>query len=177
MSTSPLAAVRESIESGRSRLRDAVARVAPAHRDLKPAADRWSVAEVLEHLSLVEGRIAMMIGSLLPSTPDSQVEEVGLAAVDRAALLNRSSPLAAPEMIQPTGELSAADAWSALEQTRAELLAVLTGAEGRDLSQIGRQHPVLGSLNGYQWLAAIGGHEERHAAQIDEIAAAFEHQS
>lgn len=30
---------------------------------------------------------------------------------------------------------------------------------------------ALGPLDGYQWIAIIGGHEMRHSLQVDEIAA------
>jgi hypothetical protein len=34
-------------------------------------------------------------------------------------------------------------------------------------------HPALGDQNLYQWIAFVGAHESRHAAQIREIAAAL----
>jgi len=97
-------------------------------------------------------------------------------AIDRAALRNRTTRITAPDPIQPTGTVNADDAWAALERSREQLFGLLEAAEGRDLTQITRPHPVLGLLDGYQWIAAIGGHEERHMAQIEEIAALFEGQ-
>jgi hypothetical protein len=75
----------------------------------------------------------------------------------------------APAMIQPTGTMDAATAWAALEQSRTVLLEAIRTAEGRDLAAVTRAHPRLGSLTGYEWIAALGGHEERHTAQIAEI--------
>ena len=97
-------------------------------------------------------------------------------AIDRAALANRTTRITAPDPIQPTGTVNADEAWAALERSREQLFGLLEAAEGRDLTQITRPHPVLGLLDGYQWIAAIGGHEERHMAQIEEIAALFEGQ-
>lgn len=167
---SPIAAVRDSLNADRATLHAAVDRVPPALRSQKPAADRWSVAEVLEHLSIVEGRVLIMLGSLIPSAPVDTGATGGATAIDRARLQDRSNRITAPDPIQPTGRLSADEAWAALEQSRTDLLILLEAADGRDLTQITRQHPVLGPLDGYQWLAAVGGHEERHAAQILEIA-------
>ena len=170
---SPIAAVRDSLNADRATLRAAVDHVPSARRTQKPAADRWSVAEVLEHLSIVEGRVVMMLGAMIPSAPAIAEAAGSATSIDRAAMQNRSNRISAPDPIQPTGTLSADEAWAALERSRAGLFLLLETAEGRDLTQITRQHPVLGPLDGYQWLAAVGGHEERHALQILEIADEF----
>ena len=59
---SPIAEVRASLTADRERLREAVDRVPARARETKPAPDRWSTAEVLEHLALVETRVVMMLG-------------------------------------------------------------------------------------------------------------------
>jgi hypothetical protein len=172
---SPLAAVRESLNADRTALREAVDRVPPSLRGRKPAADRWSVAEVLEHLSIVEGRVVMLLGAMLPAAPAVAVTPgAGATPIDRTVLRNRTTRINAPDPIQPTGTISADEAWASLERSREQLFGLLAAAEGRDLTQITRSHPVLGPLDGYQWIAAIGGHEERHTAQILEIGAQFE---
>ena len=57
-------------------------------------------------------------------------------------------------------------------ETRAtQALARLLAADGRDFTAVSREHPTLGTLDGYQWVASIGGHEARHTAQIREAAA------
>lgn len=169
---SAIGAVRASLNADRGTLRTAVEQVPPALRSRKPSPDRWSVAEVLEHLSIIERRVVTMLAAAVPNAPLSTgAGQRPPTAIDRAALGNRSNRITAPDAIQPTGTIAAEDAWAALERSRGELMSLLDSAEGRDLTQIGRQHPVLGPLDGYQWIAAIGGHEARHAAQIDEIAA------
>jgi hypothetical protein len=168
--SSTLAALCTSLDADRATLRAAVDRVPAPLRSRKPADDRWSVAEVLEHLSIVEGRVVGLLGAMIPTAPIASAPGGAPTAVDRAMLRNRLNRITAPDVICPGGNVSADDAWAALERSRAQLLELLGMAEGRDLTQIGRQHPVLGSIDGYQWIAAIGGHEERHALQILEIA-------
>jgi hypothetical protein len=168
---STLTAVRESLAGDRATLRAAVDRVPAALRQQKPAPDRWSVAEVLEHLSIVEGRIVGLLEAMIPTAPQAETPSDPAASVlDRTRFRNRANRITAPDAIRPTGTVSAENAWAALEQSRAQLLQILETAQGRDLAQISRQHPALGTINGYQWIAAIGGHEERHAMQIVEIA-------
>ena len=180
MSTpSPIADIKTTLATDRAALRSAVDRVPPALRQQKPAPDCWSVAEVLEHLGLVEGRVVMFFGPMLRDAPTlDAAAQTDATALDRTALRNRSNKIMAPAPIQPTGSVSADDAWATLQDTRVTLLAMLDAAESerRDLAQVSRPHPVLGPLDGYQWVAAIGGHEERHTLQIHEIAEALEGQ-
>jgi hypothetical protein len=169
---SPLTALRAGLATDRDALFAAVDSVPAALRDRKPAPDRWSVAEVLEHLGIVETRIVAALAPLISEAPP-----VGGACaatpLDRTLLRDRTQRVTAPEMIQPTGTVTAAAACAALERSRESLLAVLDTAEGRDLTAVGRNHPRLGQIDGYQWIASVGGHEERHTLQIREIADQF----
>ena len=174
--SSSLASIRTTLAADRERLRAAVEHVPVSARETRPAPDRWSVAEVLEHLALVEGRVAGLFGMLLADAPRLDAAAGGVATeLDRAGLRDRERRITAPDAIQPTGKVSAATAMATLEQTRQQLLALLDKIESErvDLSKVSRQHPVLGPLDGYQWIHAVGGHEERHTMQIAEIAAAL----
>jgi len=166
--SSPLRTLSAALAADRATLLAAVERVPVSLRSRKPAPDCWSVADVLEHLAIVESRALVLARGLVESAPPL---DVGCepTPINRAVLQNRSTRIQAPGPILPTGTLSADDAITALERSRAELMDVIAAAEGRDLRQVSRPHPVLGKLDGYQWLGAIGGHEERHALQILEI--------
>ena len=177
--SSPIRTLVAELEADRERLRAAVERVPHALREQRPAPDRWSVAEVLEHLSIVEVRIAGIVVDLAAKAPPltdrggGAASPSGPVALDRTSLRDRRQRFEAPELIRPTGGPDAATAWEALERSRATLLAAAASAEGRDLAAVGRRHPAIGSLNGYQWIASVGGHEERHTLQIEEIGAAL----
>ena len=177
--SSSLAAIRMTLAADRERLREAVDRVPAAARDTRPAPERWSVAEVLEHLALVEGRVGALFGLLLADAPKLADADGVATELDRANLRNRDRRIEAPEAIQPTGTVSAGAAMATLEQTRQQLLALLDRIESErvDLSKVSRQHPVLGPLDGYQWIQAVGGHEERHTMQIVEIASTLSNAS
>ena len=167
---SPIAALRVALNADRRTLRAAVDRVPTSLLTVKPAPDRWSVAEVLEHLSIVEAGALLRVKALIESAPLAD-GAVALTDLDRAWIRNRSRRITAPDRIQPTGTVSVEAALMALEWSREQLQSILTTAEGRDLSKVSQSHPALGLLDGYQWIAFIGGHEMRHALQIDEIAA------
>ena len=50
-------------------------------------------------------------------------------------------------------------------------LAAIARGDGLALSQVEHPHPIFGPLNLYQWVAFVGAHEARHAAQIREVGA------
>lgn len=166
--TSPLTPIRLQLSADRAALRAAVDTVSADKRQQKPAPDRWSVADVLEHLAIVEERTVALMQPLVANVPG-----LGGAAtptpLDRTALRDRSQKVSAPEMIHPTGAEDAQATWQRLQRSRESLLALIDLCEGRDLATIERTHPRLGRIDGYQWLTSIGAHEERHAAQIVEI--------
>jgi len=164
------------LDTERRALRDAVELVPPAQRDQSPGTDRWSVAQVLQHLVMIEKRIGMGVtkwvvdaraGGLGPETETSSV----LNSLDLALIADRSRRRTAPEEVRPKGDLDAASAWTALEQTRAVLRAGALAGDGLALGEVIQPHPVLGPINLYQWLLFVGSHEARHTAQVREIAA------
>jgi hypothetical protein len=163
------------LDASRARLRAAVDSVPVALRATKPAPDRWSVAEVLEHLTLVERKYITM---LTPLIADAKVSGLAAEAGSRtplpsdvdAILADRSSRRPAPEPVQPSGTLDAASAWTAAEQARADFRAMVSVLDGLALGQIVLEHHRFGALNLYQWVEFIAGHEARHVQQILEAA-------
>ena len=53
----------EYLDEHRRHLHEAVASVPPPLRERKPGPDRWSVAEVVEHVSMVEQRVAALLAA------------------------------------------------------------------------------------------------------------------
>ena len=163
------------LEENRATLPVAVAAVPSSLRETRPAPNRWSVAEVLEHLTRVEEQItrvlaaklseARVTGVLGPEEATSRVTD----SIDRDLLLDRRRRITAGERVLPRGEMDSATALAGLDTTRANLRELVTSHDGLSLGVISFPHPVLGVIDGYQWFAFIGTHEARHAAQIREI--------
>ena len=172
-----LTQVFSRLDRARAALRAAVDAVAAGLQRQRPAPERWSTAEVLEHLALVEaifiGRIAAAIeqarGGLGPEAAScaSLPEPVAARMADRA---NRRN---APDTAQPTGTLDVSAAWAAMEAGHDRLRGLVRRADGLALSQVTVDHPVFGSMTVYQWVELMAAHEGRHTEQIKEVAAAF----
>lgn len=158
----------------RAELCAALDAVPPDARERRPAPERWSVAEVLEHLVIIETRVTQRLTAVLDAAraeglgPDPDTAPI-MPTVDMVLLLDRTRRITAPVPLHPRGNLSAAAAWPALEASRERFLAVMRAGDGLALGTIVMTHPVLGELTLYQWIGTVAGHEARHAAQIREI--------
>lgn len=162
----------------RAILRTAFESVPSALHGSRPAPDRWSVAEIIQHLSIVEERIGRRLSQqiaearsagLSPETSEAPI----LPILDLERLEDRSRRVTAPEFAVPTILMTADDAWVALEESTKSVREALRVGDGYALGVLNAPHPRLGPLSLYQWFAFIGAHEGRHAAQIREIAAAL----
>lgn len=164
------------LDTERRELRAAVELVPAELRDRQPGPDRWSVAQVLQHLVIIEKRIGMGMTKWVADAmaagvgPEGDTSSV-LNSLDLALIADRSRRRNAPDEVRPNGELNAASAWTALERTRAALRAGVMPGDGLALGEVIQPHPVLGPINLYQWLLFVGSHETRHAGQVREIAA------
>jgi hypothetical protein len=167
------------LDESRDRLREAVDSIPSGARETRPAPDRWSAAEVVEHLSMVEGRMAAGIFEkrIAQARASGVAAETDGSAVapsfDTAGLVDRRRKVTAPAAVVPTGTLTADAAWSELERARRRLRGAILSADGLALGSVDHTHPSLGTMNLYQWALWIDGHERRHTAQVREIGEAL----
>jgi hypothetical protein len=167
------------LDQTRAELRAAVDSIPSHARNTKPATDQWSVAQVLDHLAIVHGRVAKAISKWIA---EAQVAGVGpetstsslLNTIPTERILDRSRKVEAPEAIRPRSDVDAETAWAELEQAREKLRVAFLSGDGLALETVIQPHPVLGPINMYQWTLFNGSHEARHALQIREIGATLE---
>jgi len=163
------------LEVHRREFHDAVASVPAKLREMKPGEGRWSVAEVMEHVTLIEGRVAGLLAMRVAEArangvgADPETSSVVASYPNPAAVVDRTNKIVAPKPVVPTGALDSVAGSQALEKSRAALVAALRNANGVSLENLMQTHPVLGPLNLYHWMVAAALHDDRHAAQIREV--------
>ncbi len=164
------AKIFESLDTHRADLRKAVGEVPPELRTRRPAPERWSVIELLEHTALVERRLTYLFKQWVAEAREQGLppEDPALRPVNLEAVLNRAYLVAASDSVQPKGHLDEAAAWTALEEARKDLKETVLSLQDLPLGGVVRPHPALGPLNFYQWVEFVGWHEARHTAQIRE---------
>jgi len=140
----------------------------------KPAPDRWSVAEVSEHITVTESAIFGMLQKQVMTSPAAPEKRAEVAGKDEKILQivpDRSHKAQAPEFLQPTGRwANRADTTNAFEAARRTTMDYVRTTND-DLRDHFGPHPLLGPLDGYQWILLISAHSERHTKQIEEVKA------
>ena len=140
----------------------------------KPAPDRWSVAEVAEHITVSETTIMGLIQKQLlqsPAAPEKRAEVKGKDQMILERMPDRSHKAQAPEMLRPTGRWATeAELTKVFEESRkANMDYIRTTSD--DLRDHFFSHPVFGPMDGYQWLLLLSAHSGRHTEQIEEVKA------
>jgi hypothetical protein len=152
-------------------LRAAYDAVPPDKRGTRPEAGRWSPAEVIHHLAIVERRLAQRLSVLIeqaralpPETETSSVLETPRA---RKAL-DRTTRFVTNEASEPR-DTNPERVWDDLMDARRALEQVVVSGDGLALGGVSAPHPALGAFTGYEWIAFVGAHAARHADQIREM--------
>lgn len=132
---------------------------------------RWTVAQVLDHLFLMERGVTAQIKHELAD--DNSTSSDRKKPIEKA--LDRETKVEAPEPFRPSTEFLAQKGILAqFSESRKELLKVINGIEDKTvLSQKSAKHPVFGRIDLEQWIEFVGIHELRHLKQIEEIKVKF----
>ncbi len=160
------------LESTKQGVIDATKGLSPAQWNFKPAPDRWSVAEVMEHIAASEDFIRGNITEKVMKAPARPAGE-NVKAVDDMVLAkipDRSLKAQAPEPLKPTNRFGSPDA--ALKhflESRATTESFLTAHD--DLRDHAADGPLGKKLDAYEWVTFIAAHSERHTKQINEVKA------
>jgi hypothetical protein len=165
-----------NFDANRALLKSAFDAILPERRNLPPEPGRWSPAAVVEHLSLVEGRMAGILSERIREeraaglASETSAEPI-LHTLNVTRISDRTTRVQAPDFAVPTG-LDAAAAWSQLEQATEALRAMLLSGDGMALANVIHPHSRLGPMSVYHWIAFLAAHEARHTAQIREMSGA-----
>lgn len=166
----------EYVDATRAALLDVAATVPADRFTERPEPERWSAAELLEHLSRVESGCARVIAKRAAGARESgvameQEDSTMLGALDGRGVTDRSRKLKAPDLVAPAGGFTREGSLDALAKSRAEFKRAIADADGLALAEVRHTHVVLGEIDLYQWILFVGQHERRHLAQLEEIAA------
>ena len=184
MTYSSVADIYRANDEVRTRLVACVESLDEEAQNFRTDENCWSVAEIVEHLSVIEHRLSQL-ATMMVGKVESAAAAAGAAAVgeggashfkpfslDKQVEQLRTVKLEAPEQVRPRGGVPVADSLARLRKSRAAFEALRPRIERADLSAATYPHPTFGPLNFYQWHAFIGLHEQRHLNQIECLLAA-----
>lgn len=161
----------------KNRIVEVTTGLSDAQARFKPAPDRWSTMEILEHMAIVHQRVMARVTEQLPQAPppepgrDSQM----LDALVLEKIPDRSIKANAPEIIQPKGNVAPEESLKRIFVDYDRLIEVLETTP--NLREHILESPPLrvvtqgtySTMDGYQWVLTAVAHDERHVRQIEEL--------
>ncbi|HTH38914.1 MAG TPA: DinB family protein [Pyrinomonadaceae bacterium] len=167
-----IAKIYEANDRIRAKLKETLAGVTEHQVAVLPDGEKWSIAQIAEHVSMVGNGMYRICAKLLSKAEaNGQLSDgtVDLKAFSEKALGIADIKLEAPEIVQPTGTRSIAESIRSLDETQEAFNRLRPLFEKYDASEPKFPHPYLGDMTAVEWLAMYGGHEVRHLRQIKRL--------
>jgi hypothetical protein len=160
-----------ALHASRKLFLDSVAGLSDAQFNFKPAPEKWSIAEVAEHIALSETFIFQAVDGALKSPAREKMADPGkMDEKILAAIPDRSVKATAPEPLRPNNQFkSTAESVAAFKSLRDAHIKYLS--ETQDPLREHFMKSPLGDLDAFQWILFMSAHTERHVAQILEVKA------
>jgi len=160
------------LESTKQAVIDATKDLSPAQWNFKAAPDKWSIAEVTEHIAAAEDFLLGMGKEKVMTAPPRPAGD-DVAAIDAmvtTAVPDRSHKAQAPEPLKPTNRFGSPD--GSLKHFTESRDATETFLKNtNDLRGHAVDSPMGKKLDAYEWILFVAGHSERHTKQILEVKA------
>ena len=161
------------LEETRAKFLASIDGMSDAQWTFKAGADRWSIAEVAEHIALSESMILGLVTEQVLKTPEVPADPA--VPTDEKVIqtiTDRSSKAQAPEMLKPTNRWPTRAALTKdFEASRQRTIDYLRTTKD-NLRGHAMPHPALKTIDGYQWVLLLAAHSARHTAQIEEVKSA-----
>ncbi|MDP8982003.1 MAG: DinB family protein [Acidobacteriota bacterium] len=179
LTTAELEQGRVYLQQTRNYVIGATKGLSEAQWKFKPAPNRWSIAEIVEHMALTQdvvmGPIREQLAKSAAVTGERDYKQVDAMVVNQ--LPDRTAKFQAPEFLQPTGRWEPSVALDRVLKNYARIGEYLESTP--DLRQHLVEAPPIKavskgafeSMDGYQWVLATAAHTERHTKQILEVKA------
>lgn len=142
-----------------------------AQWNFKPAPDRWSVAECMEHIAASEDFIRGLVTEQVmkaPAAPDRDVAKIDAGIL--TGVPDRTNKVQAPEPLKPTNRFGSPEAsikhFLESRSTTEDFLKKTADLRGHAID-----NPFGGKWDAYEWILLIGAHSQRHTKQIEEVKA------
>jgi DinB family protein len=133
----------------------------------RPAEGQWSIAEILNHLRLVEERV---IKDLCRNLEQPPAKLSGLRRlVPTSIVASRLIRVKAPKAVVPNNPAEKSINIAELNAAREELKELCATHGKEKLRKTVFKHPFLGPITGVAAISFVNYHEQRHFKQIGEV--------
>ena len=159
------------LETTKKNALEATKGLSEAQWNFKPAPDRWSVAQVMEHIAAAEDFLLTLTKEKVLLAPAGEPGR-DVKKADEGVLLmvpDRTNKVQAPEPLVPTNRFGSPEGsvkhFAESRATTENFLKTATGLRDHVLDS------PMGKLDGYEFVLLIAAHSERHTKQINEVKA------
>lgn len=165
--------IYEANDKIREKLKALVSDLSDGAANNLPEGEKWTIAEIVEHLAKVEDGMGKISRRLL-----TEAQNAGKSSDGRAMLSeefkqklteSRHEKFDAPDRVRPEGNVAISESLKSLDTSRARLYELKPLFEAVDCMDFKFPHPLFGDLTAHEWLALVGGHEMRHISQIKKL--------
>ncbi len=135
----------------------------------RPADNRWSIYENIEHLVKAENLVLSIIDQCLQISGEGQQRDMADDEFIELLSTRGEKRFTAPEKLQPVirNEATFSETMVAFNAVRSRSLSFIDTSQ-QDLRHHFSKSPI-GNLDAYQWTLQIAAHTLRHLEQIEEI--------
>lgn len=147
-----------------------VGRVPHEDARAKREGEKWSIAEIVEHLAMSEAGMSRICAKLIKKAEtngepaDGRIEVTDVFEERGVAIVK--TKMQAPDFVEPTGKPEVDESLGLIESShnRLKVLKPLFLEFDGNLHRF--PHPFFGHLSAIEWLVLIGQHKIRHTSQI-----------
>ena len=170
-----IADIYSANEKFRGEFINTVTAISPDEATALPDGEKWSIQQIVEHVSIVNAGVADLCARMLEKAKADGKPSDGTFALSESfgsqAAGIAQNKLEAPDRVHPTGAVSIAESLERLAANVATLDALKDELAQFDLTEHTFPHPYFGPLNSGEWLVVLGLHQNRHRQQIENLLA------
>jgi hypothetical protein len=161
----------QTLKKSLTKFNEATNNLTEAQLNFRPATDKWTISECIEHITLAELEFPKILKTEMqqPANPELrskiniQDEEI------QPKMTSRSWKAKSPEIFKPTNQfVTTNEAIETFKTQRNKTIAYVETTKD-DLRNHFWKHPLTGKIDLYQTLLLMSAHLERHTEQIQNI--------
>ena len=161
-------------EKVRGKFKDVISSLTDEQTSKSIPGEKWTIAQIAEHVSIVDDGIARICGKLLAKAGDDGIRSDGRIELSTDFQMKSDEigrvKIEAPARVHPTSEgAPIAESVAKMDESSVLFEHLRPLFEKYDCSKHKFPHPFFGDLSAIEWLVLVGGHEARHLKQIQNL--------
>ncbi len=175
MNTQTIAEIYAGNDNIQKKFIDTLTGLSPEQASALPEGETWSVAQIAEHVAIVENGMARICEKLLKEAQAKGKTSDGTTFISDNFRAKGAEvaviKLEAPTMVKPAGNSTVAESLAKMDETNAKFNELRPLFDTCDCSDLKFPHPYFGDISAAEWLTLAGGHKARHLKQIRNVLA------